>query len=111
MLAAMLVINWLKVRYHRVWLTRLRLSFCVRDCVYRIAGNIGGHSIWQFGRFSHYSGLKFDGMVQHCHTYMHAEKIWWILKAYCQTAKFSGFTVICIIVATPVVRPHVYLAS
>ena len=25
-------------------------------------------------RFSHYSGLKFGGMVRYCHMYMHAEK-------------------------------------
>ena len=50
--------------------------------VYRIAGNIGGHYIWRFRpqrHFSHYSGLKFGGMVRHPHTYMHAEKIWRIL--------------------------------
>ena len=42
-------------------------------------------------RFSHYLGLKFGSMVRYRHTYMHAEKNF--LAAYCQTAKFSSYTV------------------
>ena len=45
-------------------------------------------------RFSHYSGLKFGGMVRYRHTYMRAEKLadfyFGGLKAYRLTAKFSG---------------------
>ena len=58
--------------------------------LYRIAGNIGPKR-----RFSHYSGLKFGGMVRYRHTYMHAEKFladfnFGGLKAYRQTAKFNS---------------------
>ena len=42
-------------------------------------------------RFSHYSGLKFGGMVRYRHTYVHARgKKFGGLNAYRQTAKFNS---------------------
>ena len=70
--------------YHTVVVLKI-LSAC--SCVFFaniccIAGNIGGHYIWQFR-----SKLCVGGMVRYCHTHMHTAEILAVLR---QTFKFNS---------------------